>query len=935
MSAAAGPLLYLRLDELRDGKALDASGNALDATAGGAPRIAADDTFGSVLLLDGADDFLTLPPAAFPAGEPLSVCVWLWGGDALPKACSALWVADAAGARTVNLHVPWSDGTVYFDHGGSDGGYDRVQKAATAAEYRGGWAHWAFVREAGGTMRIYRDGVEWASGTGKTRTRTASVTAELGRSSAGCYPGRAAHLRVYDRAVTAEEIARMMEDDRTAQSSFRRTYPFDLYVHDGQDQEVLYITDAPGGKPLHVEIANASGQAATLFAPADPTAGPRNYHFALRMRPGTLSETSLQAAQEKLGAALEPLGWRGNAGLEADGTAALYFLHPAGLALTAGQTLSFVFPHASADAGGGARGTRVEMRFAQLAFGGGAAPVTGRRLAHLNVVNHQGEREIPLHAGFVGNDVVLNDNQTLSDLTLRIANTREDGAIAFTGPAGDAPSRLIVSFDAQAPGQTRDWALADADQVVLIGVDARAVHGSTSEAWKVDDPDPEAQTPQWIVTPLADTELAVGEWMEIALTGVKSGLPSGPATMYVRYQNVPGYWDGQLTAPMEKGRVVQQDAYVGIGTVAPQDALHVVGSLRVDSGEIRGTGPITLHPDVDRSGDGSIRFLRADGGEALRMAADGKVGIGTAAPAESLHTAGNLRVDGGVIRSTSCLSLRPDVDNTGDGFVQVVKPDGAESVRVTKEGKVGIGTGAPAELLHVNGNIRVDGGEFRSWTSITLRPDVDNTGDGFVRVVSQGGTELFRVDRDGAVDVLGGRISQGINFQAGSQTSTKSGSWSQSWPASNGLRIQADNGGVLANGADDVLLWRSGQVFVKGKFYAYEKWFRIPHPTRPGRDLVHGCLEGPENAVYYRGTARLQDGRATVLLPDYFEALTRPEGRTVQLTARGREPFALSHDGVAAGRFQAFGTRADGEFDWEVRAVRADVDALVTDLPTE
>jgi Concanavalin A-like lectin/glucanases superfamily len=935
VSAAAGPLLYLRLDELRDGKAPDASGNALDATAGGDPRIVADDTFGSVLLLDGVDDFLALPTAVLPAGEQLSVCLWLWGGDDLPKACSALWAMDAAGVRTVNLHVPWSDGAVYFDHGGSGGGYDRVQKAAAPEEYRGGWAHWAFVREGGGTMRIYRDGVQWASGTGKTRTRTAAVTARLGQADGPFYPGRVAHLRVYDRAVTAEEIARMMEDDRTAQSSFRRTYPFDLYLHDGQDQEVLYITDVPGGKPLQVEIGNASGQAATLFAPADPTPGPRNYHFALRMRPGTLSDTSLQAAQEKLDGTLQSLGWRGSAGLEADGTAALYFLHPAGLTLAAGQTLAFVFPHASADAGGGARGTRVELRFAQLAFGGGAAPVTGRRLAHLNVVNHQGEREIPLHPGFVGNDVVLNDGETASALTLRIANTREDGAIAFTGPGGDAPSRLIVSFDAQAPGQTRDWALAAASQLAVIGVAARAVHGSTTEVWAVDEPDPESITPQWVLTPTADTQLAAGEWMEIALTEVKSGLPSGPATMYVRYQNVPGYWDGQLTAPMEKGRIVQQGANVGIGTVAPQDALHVVGGLRVDSGEIRGTGPITLHPDVDRSGDGYVRFLKADGGEALRMAVDGRVGIGTAAPAESLHTTGNLRVDGGEIRSTSCLSLRPDVDNTGDGFVQFVKPDGTESVRVTKEGRVGIGTGAPAEALHVNGNIRADGGEIRSWTSITLRPDVDNTGDGFVRVVSQGGTELFRVGTDGSVDFLGGKLSPGINFQASGQTSTKSGTWTQNWPASNGLRIQADNGGVLANGADDVLLWRTGQVFVKGKFYAYEKWFRIPHPVLPGRDLVHGCLEGPENAVYYRGTARLEDGRATVHLPDYFEALTRPEGRTVQLTARGREPFALSHDGVADGAFQAFGAKADGEFDWEVRAVRADVAALVTDLPAE
>jgi hypothetical protein len=104
--------------------------------------------------------------------------------------------------------------------------------------------------------------------------------------------------------------------------------------------------------------------------------------------------------------------------------------------------------------------------------------------------------------------------------------------------------------------------------------------------------------------------------------------------------------------------------------------------------------------------------------------------------------------------------------------------------------------------------------------------------------------------------------------------------------------------------------------------------FRIDHPTRPDAKLVHACLEGPENAVYYRGEAALEDGRAVVELPAYFEALTRKEGRTVQLTAKGAEPFLLSYEDVAGGRFTVHGTKTDGRFSWEVRAVRADGAAL-------
>ncbi len=327
----ATPLLHLRLDEIQDGKTLDVSGNALDAAVSGGARIVGDDTFGACLALDGVDGMLDLPTAAIPEGEEISVCFWLYGGDSLPKQSSVLLAQDADGHRTFNVHLPWDDGIVYFDSGSDESGaYDRLQKGASPDEYKGSWAHWAFVREGGGTMRIYRNGVEWAKGSGYTHTRAASAWVHVGEHVHGYYPGKLAHLRVYAGPLTANDVALVMEDDQTALSSFRRSYPFDLYLHDGQDQEVLYITDASGGKPLHMEISNASGQQVTLKAPDDPTAGPSNYHFALRFRPGTLSAASLANAQAYLDAAVQEQGWRANAGQEADGTDVLWFLHPGG-----------------------------------------------------------------------------------------------------------------------------------------------------------------------------------------------------------------------------------------------------------------------------------------------------------------------------------------------------------------------------------------------------------------------------------------------------------------------------------------------------------------------------------------------------------------------------------------------------------------------------
>ena len=62
------------------------------------------------------------------------------------------------------------------------------------------------------------------------------------------------------------------------------------------------------------------------------------------------------------------------------------------------------------------------------------------------------------------------------------------------------------------------------------------------------------------------------------------------------------------------------------------------------------------------------------------------------------------------------------------------------------------------------------------------------------------------------------------------------------------------------------------------------KNFNIPHPTKDGKRLVYGCLEGPENGVYIRG--RLTKSNV-IQLPDYWVGLVDLESMTVTLTQIG------------------------------------------------
>lgn len=109
--------------------------------------------------------------------------------------------------------------------------------------------------------------------------------------------GKMAHVRVYNGARTQEEIERDIAQDGLSLVPFRRSHPIEFRLYDDDDQSVLYINDDPAKHPhLHLELHNTSTQSiqfslgeSHLDAPASPT----NHHFAVRFRPGTLSDNTL------------------------------------------------------------------------------------------------------------------------------------------------------------------------------------------------------------------------------------------------------------------------------------------------------------------------------------------------------------------------------------------------------------------------------------------------------------------------------------------------------------------------------------------------------------------------------------------------------------------------------------------------------------------
>ena len=123
-----------------------------------------------------AEDFSSISSA-------ITVSAWTRGSDALPLNTTLLEGLDSDGNRQLNVHLPWSNGQVYFDCGDVGNGYDRINKTAAIDDYKNVWNHWSFSKNvATSEMFIYLNGNLWHGGSGKVNAMDID-TLNIGGSS--------------------------------------------------------------------------------------------------------------------------------------------------------------------------------------------------------------------------------------------------------------------------------------------------------------------------------------------------------------------------------------------------------------------------------------------------------------------------------------------------------------------------------------------------------------------------------------------------------------------------------------------------------------------------------------------------------------------------------------------------------------------------------
>ena len=113
-------------------------------------------------------EYVSVPPQAFASlDSEITIAFWFKGDNFLEDR-TTFEALDQYNNRILNVHLPWSDGNIYWDAGTAfGGGYDRIYKHADTSDYENNWHYWTFSKNCStGSMKIYRDGHLWHSGTG-------------------------------------------------------------------------------------------------------------------------------------------------------------------------------------------------------------------------------------------------------------------------------------------------------------------------------------------------------------------------------------------------------------------------------------------------------------------------------------------------------------------------------------------------------------------------------------------------------------------------------------------------------------------------------------------------------------------------------------------------------------------------------------------------
>ena len=237
--------------------------------------------------------------------------------------------------------------------------------------------------------------------------------------------------------------------------------------------------------------------------------------------------------------------------------------------------------------------------------------------------------------------------------------------------------------------------------------------------------------------------------------------------------------------------VILDGGNVGIGTTDPVVLLHVDGSspkIRLRDNDAAGTplahidasdGALKLQADSSDETASSFLTLEVDGSEHVRVASDGKVGIGSTDPDYTLTVDAGATNEIARFRSTDNDALISIQDNTDtvyighDASLDVMSLGFSNSVGVSSNvnistgGQVGIGTNKAGDgvSLDIHTPTNKNAIVVREDTddSITHNMYIDSSDNAVMKLYSDGASEKIRFNTAGTSYFIGGSVGIGTS----------------------------------------------------------------------------------------------------------------------------------------------------------------------------
>ena len=308
--------------------------------------------------------------------------------------------------------------------------------------------------------------------------------------------------------------------------------------------------------------------------------------------------------------------------------------------------------------------------------------------------------------------------------------------------------------------------------------------------------------------------------------------------------------------------------------------------------------------------DANLVFATNDAGddglsERMRITHDGFVGIGTTSPEYKLDVTGSLRILPTISsHAGTAIRIGPQ-DNDID--VTLLRVDG-------NGGGAGTGNSGESDDSNYGFSLKYMG----SGTGVNNRYALwmDNS--------DATALEAMSVLQDGKVGI--GTATPAFPLEVDGFISTASGIVHMG-DTNNTITFGTDTQSFNTNSVARMTIASDGAVAVAGAFSAATKSFDIEHPTKEGKRLHHGSLEGPEHGVYIRG--RLEGD--VIELPDYWLGLVDEDTITVQLTPnKGFQQIYVDH--IEDNKVYV-GTQTDTPIDcfYFIQGERKDVDKMVVE----